>query len=341
MAFIISSSSLMPTSGKKIGGSIFQICLLPGLIFASKEFLFLVTSFIPFFDRQILHNSRLSTPSLLSSVPLTSIKKKQGIQSLDTYRKITLGEYRALCEKGAPKAIPTMCILTIKKDENLFRLRAKSRIVVLGNHEDRLWSKSDRFAPVLHLDPLRFLTSLAVQKRRALQQGDCKNTFCQGILPPEEITIVRPPSGDPDADPQEYWLLLKTLYGLRRSPRHWYHKINMILISIGLTPSLEDPCLYSGFIQDPSDPTSEKSTSPLTLGLYVNNFVYFSEDPSVKLCSAVCWPSNAKLISWASSNGFLAFISCGGSLLPPLRSISISRASPPISSRASSKTPAM
>ena len=108
-----------------------------------------------------------------------------------------------------------MCVLTIKKDENLLPLRAKSRIVVLGNHEDRLWSKNDRFAPVLRQDSLRSLTSLAVQKRRALQQSNCKNAFCQGVLPPEETTIVRPPSGDPDADPNEYWLLLKTLYGLR------------------------------------------------------------------------------------------------------------------------------
>jgi hypothetical protein len=71
-------------------------------------------------------------------------------------------------------------------------------------------------------------------------------------------------------------------YSLRRSPRHWYDKINAILISIGLKPSLEDPCLYSGFIQDPSDPSLAKSISPLTLGLYVDDFLYFSEDPSVK-----------------------------------------------------------
>ncbi len=53
-------------------------------------------------------------------------EEKHGTESLDTYRKITLGEYRTLREKGAPKAIPTMCILTIKKDEHLLPLRAKS-----------------------------------------------------------------------------------------------------------------------------------------------------------------------------------------------------------------------
>jgi hypothetical protein len=44
---------------------------------------------------------------------------KWGIQSMITYHKITLGEYCALREKGAPKAIPMMCVLTVKRDENL------------------------------------------------------------------------------------------------------------------------------------------------------------------------------------------------------------------------------
>jgi hypothetical protein len=70
-------------------------------------------------------------------------EEKRGVKSLGTFCKITLGEYRTLRKKGAPKAIPTMCVLTIKKDENLLPLRAKSRIAVLGNHEDRVWSKSD------------------------------------------------------------------------------------------------------------------------------------------------------------------------------------------------------
>ena len=54
------------------------------------------------------------------------------MESMGTFRKITLGEYRALREKGVPCAIPTMCVLTIKKDENLLPLCVKSRIVVLG-----------------------------------------------------------------------------------------------------------------------------------------------------------------------------------------------------------------
>ena len=177
------------------------------------------------------------------------LEEKRGIHSLDTYAKLTLGEYWALREKGASRATPTICVLTIKKDENLRPLHAKSRIVDLGNHEDRIWKKSKKFAPILCQDSLRFLTSMAVASRRPLRQGDCKNAFCQGILLPNEITIVRPPSGDPEAAPDKYWLLKRTLYGLRRSPHQWYNKINAIIRSIGLTPSLEDPCLYTSFIR--------------------------------------------------------------------------------------------
>jgi hypothetical protein len=175
-----------------------------------------------------------------------------------------------------------MCVLTIKKDEQLRPLRAKSRIVVLGNHEDCVWSKRDKYAPVLRQDSLRFLTSMAVNARQPLRQGDCKNAFCQGILPPDETTIVRPPSGDPEAEPGEYWLLKHTLYGLRRSPRHWYDKINAILRSLGLTPSREDPCLYTGIVRDPYNPDAPVSTVPLSLGIYVDDFVYFSADPAAE-----------------------------------------------------------
>ncbi len=68
---------------------------------------------------------------------------------------------------------------------------------------------------------MHLIVSMAVEWHFTLQQGDCKNAFCQGILPPDEITIVKPPIGDPDTKKDEYWLLKLTLYGLHCSPQHW------------------------------------------------------------------------------------------------------------------------
>ncbi len=230
-------------------------------------------------------------------------EEKQDIQSMNTYHKITLGEYCALQEKGAPKAIPTMCVLTVKRDKNLNPLQAKSWIVVLGNHEDRVWSKCIRFAPVLCSNSLWFLVSLVVDKPPLLCQGDCKNAFCQGVLPLEEVTIDWPPSGDPETEPNEYWLLLQTLYGFCCSPQHWYEKINKILLSIGFTPSLKDPCPFTGFVQDPNNPDSYVSDHLLSLGLYIDDFVYFSADPKVedlfcRLLSKHCKVDFMGIIEW-------------------------------------------
>jgi hypothetical protein len=129
---------------------------------------------------------------------------------------------------------------------------------------------------------VRHSHSLAVQHCCGLKQGNCKNTFCQGVLPLEEVTIVRPPSGDLHAAKDEYWLLQKTLYGLQHSPQHWYEKIDSILHSICLTPNAHDPCFCTGFVQDPLDPSASQSSVPLSMGLYVDNFLYFSADPAVE-----------------------------------------------------------
>jgi hypothetical protein len=43
-----------------------------------------------------------------------------------------------------------------------------------------------------------------------------------------------------------------------------------------------DPCLFTGHILDPSQMELASLTSSLALGLYVNDFVYFSEDPAIK-----------------------------------------------------------
>jgi hypothetical protein len=262
-------------------------------------------------------------------------EEKQGIKSLGTYRKITLGEYRALREKGAPKAIPTMCVLTIKKDDNLLPLWAKSGIVVLGNHEDPVWSKSKQYAPVLCGDSLRFLVSHAVASRRPLQQGDHKNAFCQGIFPPNGVTIVHLLSGNPDTAPDKYWLLHCTLYGLHWSPRHWCNKNNAIFISIGLKPSLKDPCLYTQFVCNPNDPLAVGSTTPLLLGLYVDDFVYFSEDPKVEALFCCLLAGRCKVNFMGIVEWFLCVHFCGTLLTLWLWSISINPVLPPILLRAS------
>ena len=174
-----------------------------------------------------------------------------------------------------------MCVLVVKPDKDGKPYRAKSRIVVLGNFEDRCYSKSDRYAPVLKYSTLRLLTAKAVGHRRILQQADCKNAFCQANLPDDERMAVRPPAGDPGYSKDEYWLLNKTLYGLRRSPHHWYNMFTSILRKLNLKPSPHDACLFTGII---GDPTGTSGRAPIDVGVYVDDFVFYSTNPAERNC---------------------------------------------------------
>ena len=140
-----------------------------------------------------------------------------------------------------------MALSTIKFDTEGKPARDKYRIVALGNMDPISWSKSDCYAPVLSLSELRLLTSLAVKHNVPLKAGDFVQAFCQKPLPPDEQYVVRPPHGCTNSKPNSYWLLLRTLYGLKRIPKHWYDHAKQLLDKCGLHPCPQAPCIFQGY----------------------------------------------------------------------------------------------
>jgi hypothetical protein len=221
------------------------------------------------------------------------VEEAMGLKEQDTYVVISSKDYEK--NHSHIQVIPTMNVQTIKKDEVGDPYRAKSRIVALGNFEDRVWEKSKKYAPVLRDASSRAMTSMAVEMGIREKQGDCKNTFVQSYLPKDETIICRPPRGCPLSKAGDLWLLRKTLYGLRRSPYHWYQNIKKIFLGMGLQISEHDQCVFSGKLA-PHLP-------PIYLGLYVDDFKYFSESKETeklfeKLLSAKCKVDFMGEVSW-------------------------------------------
>ena len=82
------------------------------------------------------------------------------------------------------------------------------------------------------------------------------------------MTAQNPPPGS-------WWLFTRSLYGLKRLARHWFDRATEILQSIGLKPLDNAPCIFKGTIIE--------GQPPLYLGLYVDDFIYFSESSEVEL----------------------------------------------------------
>jgi hypothetical protein len=170
--------------------------------------------------------------------------------------------------------MPTMTIAVIKKDGEGRPVRAKYRIVALGNLDPHSWSKSDCFAPILSQLELRFLVALAAQQRCIPKTGDITQVFCQSYLSKDEHYVCKPPVGCPLTSHNTYLQLKKILYGLRRSPRHFYQLAKKTLLSIGLKMHPSSPCIFYGTLI-PGEP-------PLYIGLYVDDLIYFSQSDKVQ-----------------------------------------------------------
>ena len=198
-----------------------------------------------------------------------------GLIAAATYTVITIEEYYALCKThNVGSIMPSMAIANIKTDADGRPLRAKYRIVARGDKDTHPWENKDIAAPVLASHEFRTLCALAVHHRRRLKQADAVQAFLQAHLPEHEYYVVRPPPNCPRSSPNTLWLLNKSLYGLRRAPKLWFETMRAALLSLGLTSTPESPCLFSG--------TIIPGSAPLHLGLYVDDMVYFSTDPTVE-----------------------------------------------------------
>ena len=79
----------------------------------------------------------------------------------------------------------------------------------------------------------------------------------------------------PSIPPGTCWKLRKTLYGLRRSPRHWYDNFRGHLLDMGFRQCIHDPRAFVGIHPD-------FPTAPIYVGCYVDDFACFSTHEAVE-----------------------------------------------------------
>ena len=92
----------------------------------------------------------------------------------NTWEYISEREYQIL-RPITGNALLSMAISTIKKDADGLPIRAKYRIIVLGNLDPHTWTKQDCFAPVMSQLEFRSMIASAVRLQRTPKSGDSKN----------------------------------------------------------------------------------------------------------------------------------------------------------------------
>ena len=86
------------------------------------------------------------------------------------------------------------------------------------------------------LSLLHAIIAMANRLGFELHQVDIKGAYLNGELTDEEVLYMQHPPGYKSPDAGACVLrLIKTLYGLKQSGRHWYQKLTSIFTSLGFT----------------------------------------------------------------------------------------------------------
>lgn len=143
-----------------------------------------------------------------------------------------------------PKAtniIPVKWVFKIKTDELGEIAKYKARITPKGFRQRHGVDYFEVYASTGKYKTLRIALSIAAGRNLELRQLDVPQAFTQAEL--EEDVYMEMPEGF--AQPGMVCHLLKSLYGLKQSPRNWYLLCSDFIIRVmGFTATVSDPCLF-------------------------------------------------------------------------------------------------
>nr|GEU35065.1 retrovirus-related Pol polyprotein from transposon TNT 1-94 [Tanacetum cinerariifolium] len=126
--------------------------------------------------------------------------------------------------------------------EGVQKPRYKERLVARGFTQRAGIDYNEVFSPVVRHTSIRVILSLTACEDYELEQLDVTTSFFHGNL--EETIYMRQPPGFEEGTGSKVCLLKKSLYGLKQSPRQWYKRFDVYMISKGLSCNNYDSSVY-------------------------------------------------------------------------------------------------
>lgn len=135
------------------------------------------------------------------------------------------------------KVLPSKYVFKVKEN------RPKVRLVALGCRQKSGIDYNETFAPVVTMTTIRSVLAIVASNNLELEQMDVKTAFLNGDLE-EDVFMAVPEGLRESSNSNKVCKLLRSIYGLKQSPRQWYSKMHEFLLSLNFVSSRNDPCLY-------------------------------------------------------------------------------------------------
>ncbi|KAL5810552.1 hypothetical protein ACOSQ4_027120 [Xanthoceras sorbifolium] len=141
------------------------------------------------------------------------------------------------------KPVGCKWVFTVKTKADGSIERFKVRLVAKGFTQSYGIDYQETFAPVAKLNSIRVLLSLAANLDWPLYQLDVKNAFLNGNLE-EEVYMEVPPGIENATNRGKVYMLKRSLYGLKQSPRAWFERFSKVLKHHGYTQGQADHTMF-------------------------------------------------------------------------------------------------
>lgn len=134
-------------------------------------------------------------------------------------------------------------VFKVKEDHEGKVDRFKARLVANGMRQRKGLDYDDTFSPVVKQVSIRLVLTIATSLNWKMHQLDVSNAFLHGFLK-EDVYMSQPQGFIDHTRPSHVCKLKRALYGLKQSPRMWFHRLKEFLLSMGFLGSLSDPSLF-------------------------------------------------------------------------------------------------
>ncbi|KAH9733955.1 Integrase catalytic domain-containing protein [Citrus sinensis] len=127
--------------------------------------------------------------------------------------------------------------------EVTLRVEEEARLVAKGFAQKEGIDYNEVFSPVVKHTSIRILLALVAEYELELTQLDVKTAYLHGDLE-EKIYMIQPCGFRVAGKENNVCRLIKSLYGLKQSPRQWYKRFDQFIQGHKFTRSEHDHCVY-------------------------------------------------------------------------------------------------
>ena len=187
---------------------------------------------------QLTRKQAFAGPDSVKFLEADALERFQ-LETLGCWRPVTASDL-----KSTDEVVPSVVIYTKKRCG-----RCKARLVALGNRQSQV-VPGEIYSPVISSTANRFVAVASAANGYYIESFDISNAFIRSHLnvdpdsPDEERIFVRLPPQWSQSPKGDLVRLLRSLYGLRVSPRKWYDTYSAFLLKTGWERHDAEPGLW-------------------------------------------------------------------------------------------------